>query len=97
MTYGDGRKLERIREDLAQVKEQGKIKGFLHNVGNAKRLSGLLEDIRDAMMEYQVCILLGCLSVECLMIESDLVAARYLRQELPAHSECRPLVLDLCE
>jgi len=36
--------------------EQGKIKGFFKNVDNAGKLGGLVEDIRDAMMEYQVCI-----------------------------------------
>lgn len=49
------RKLERIYLDLTQLGEQGKIRGFLSNVGNADQLGGLLEDIRDAMMEYQVC------------------------------------------
>jgi len=36
--------------------EQGKIEGFYKNVDNAGKLGGLVEDIRDAMMEYQVCI-----------------------------------------
>ena len=48
------RKLERICLDLTQLGEQGKIRGFLSNVGNADQLGGLLEDIRDAVMEYQV-------------------------------------------
>jgi hypothetical protein len=34
--------------------EQGKAEGFLNNVKNADKLGGLVEDIRDAMMEYQV-------------------------------------------
>ena len=32
------------------------IEGFFNNVVNADKLSGLIEDIRDAMVEYQVCI-----------------------------------------
>jgi len=36
--------------------DQGKIKGFFTNVKNADKLGGLVEDIRDAMMEYQVCV-----------------------------------------
>jgi len=36
--------------------EQGKIEGFFNNVDNAGKLGGLVEDIRDAMMEYQVWI-----------------------------------------
>ena len=49
------RKLEGICLDLTPLAEQGKVEGFLNNVGNADKLGGLLEDLRDAMMEYQVC------------------------------------------
>ena len=38
------------------MEEQGKIEGFFNNVENADRLGGLVEDIRDAMIEYQVCV-----------------------------------------
>jgi hypothetical protein len=34
--------------------EQGKVEGFFKNVKNADKLGGLVEDIRDAMMGYQV-------------------------------------------
>ena len=37
------------------MEEQGKVEGFFNNVENADRLGGLVEDIRDAMIEYQVC------------------------------------------
>ena len=50
------RKLERIHKNLAQLAKQGTVEGFLKNVWNAERLGGLLEDVRDAMMEYQVCL-----------------------------------------
>ena len=49
-----GRKLEDINRDLATLGEQGKTKGFFNNVENAEKLSGLVEDVRDAMMDYQV-------------------------------------------
>ena len=52
---GIGRKLQDIRQDLALLEEQGKVKGFFNNVENADKLSGLVEDIRDAMVDYQVC------------------------------------------
>ena len=55
------RKLEEIRLDLMLLAEQGKVEGFLTNVENANKLSSLLEDIRDAMIEYQVCISLDYL------------------------------------
>ena len=48
------RKLEGFRSDLIELAGQGKVERFLNNVGNANALGGLLEDIRDAMMEYQV-------------------------------------------
>ena len=51
-----GRKLEEIRQDLALLGEQGKTKGFFNNVENAEKLSGRVEDIRDAVMDYQVCV-----------------------------------------
>ena len=50
-----GRKLEKIRQELALLAEQGKAKGFLNNTDNADKLGGLIEDIRDVMMDYQVC------------------------------------------
>ena len=50
-----GRKLEDIRQDLALLGEQGKAKGFFNNVENAEKLGGLIEDVRDAVMDYQVC------------------------------------------
>ena len=36
--------------------EQGKVEGFFNNTKDADKLGGLVEDIRDAMMEYQVFI-----------------------------------------
>ena len=34
--------------------EQGKVAEFFNNVENADKLGGIAEDIRDAMMDYQV-------------------------------------------
>ena len=48
------RKLEGVRRDLVPLKEQGKVEGFFNNTENADKLAGLVEDIRDAIMEYQV-------------------------------------------
>ena len=52
---GINRKLEGIRRDLVLLGEQGKARGFFSNVQNADKLGGLVEDIRDAIMDYQVC------------------------------------------
>ena len=49
------RKLQEVLRDLAPLKMQGEVEGFFNNVENAAQLGGLVEGIRDAMMEYQVC------------------------------------------
>ena len=49
-----GRKLEEIRRELSLLGEQGKTKGFFNNAENAEKLVGLVEDLRDVMMDYQV-------------------------------------------
>ena len=51
---GINRNLEDIHRDLALLGEQGKIKDFFNNVENADKLGGLIEDVRDAVMDYQV-------------------------------------------
>ena len=62
------------------------LEGFLTNAENAGKLGGLVDDIRDAMMEYQVCGS-GYLFAPRLMFVLDLTATmdlqqatRYLRQ-----------------
>ena len=35
--------------------EQGNVEGFFNNPKNAVKLSGLVGDIHDAVMAYQVC------------------------------------------
>ena len=49
------RKLGDIHQDLITLGSQGKAKGFFNNVENADKLGSLVEDIRDVMMDYQVC------------------------------------------
>ena len=51
---GMNRKLQDVGRDLVPLKKQGKVEGFFNNAENAGKLSGLVEEIRDAMMEYQV-------------------------------------------
>ena len=50
------RKLERILHELEPLVDQGKVVGFFTNVKNLDKLGGLVEDIRDAIMDYQVCV-----------------------------------------
>jgi len=47
--------LEKIIQELILLAEQGKVEGFLTNVKNADMLSGMVGDIHDAVMDYQVC------------------------------------------
>ena len=53
----DSRKLEEVRKELDLLAGQGKIVGFLANAENTQRVNGLVEDIRQVMMDYQVCAL----------------------------------------
>ena len=53
----DGRKLQGILRDLVPLEEEGKVEGFFNNAENAGKLGDLVEDVRDAVMDYQVCVL----------------------------------------
>ena len=90
------RKLEGVRLNLTLLADQGKVEGFLNNVGNADTLGGLLEDIRDTMMEYQVRRSLCHLALQRLTFESDFITTRYLRQELSDHRESHSYPLSPC-
>ena len=55
---GIARKLGVVHQDLTQLAEQGNILGFLTNTENAQRINDLVEHIREAMMDYQVGVIL---------------------------------------
>jgi hypothetical protein len=71
------RKLQEVYQDLTQLTGQGMAVGFLANTENAQRINGLVEDIREVMMGYQVCML-NYLFPTCLMFVLDFTATRYL-------------------
>ena len=50
-----GRKLQKILQGLELLIKQGKVEGFINNPKNARELSGLVGEISDAVMDYQVC------------------------------------------
>ena len=54
LTHRAARKLENARRGMVPLEAQGEVEGFFCNLNNADKLGGLLEDIRDAMLEYQV-------------------------------------------
>ena len=70
--------MQDVLRDLAPLEEQGKIEGFFSNTENATRLGGLVEGIRDAMMEYQVRAA-NPSSPPRLIFLSDFIATRDLR------------------
>ena len=71
------RKLEDVHQELALLAGQGKVAGFLANTENAQKINDLVEDIRQVMMDYQVCALNDSF-LPCLTSVLDLVATRYL-------------------
>jgi hypothetical protein len=75
---GIARKLEEVHQELALLERQGKVVGFLANTENAQKINDLVEDIRQVMMDYQVCAP-NVSFLPCLMNVLDLVATRYLR------------------
>ena len=70
--------MQEVLRDLAPLERQGKVEGFFNNTENAAQLGGLVEGIRDAMMEYQVCAL-NYSSPPRLIFLSDFTATRDLR------------------
>ena len=72
------RKLEETHQELDLLAGPGKTAGFLTTVESAQRISGIVEDIRQAMMDYQVCALTRSSALSCLTNMSDFFATRYL-------------------
>ena len=51
------RKLEDIHQSLILPVEQVEVTEFLTNTENAQRINNLVEDVHEALMDYQVCML----------------------------------------
>lgn len=51
---GIARKLEGVRQALDLMATQKNIVQFLNNPDNAQKLNDLVDDIREAVMDYQV-------------------------------------------
>ena len=77
-----GRKLGDIHQELAVLGEQGRTKGFFTNVENAEKLAGLVEDVRDAMMDYQVCTAADLSFLHLILSQSALQQDMYNRSFL---------------
>ena len=72
------RKLEEVDQELDLLAGQGKTAGFLTNAESAQRINGLVEDIRQVMMDYQVRALTRSSLMSCLTNVVDFTATRYL-------------------
>ena len=75
---GIRRKLQEVLRNLVSLERQGKVDGFFNNTENAAQLGGLVEGIRDTIMEYQV-YASHSLSPPRLIIFPDLVTTGDLR------------------
>ena len=53
---GISRKLEDIHQSLTIPAEEGQALEFLVNAENVRKNNDLVEDIREALLEYQVCM-----------------------------------------
>ena len=53
---GISRKLEDIHQSLTVPAEEGQALEFLINAENVRKINDLVEDIREALLEYQVCM-----------------------------------------
>ena len=49
--------MEGVHHSLALPMEQEKVKGFLTNSENVRRVNCMVEEIYEVMVEYQVCTL----------------------------------------
>jgi len=79
MHAGATRKLEDVSRELTPLAEQGAIVGFFSNIQNADELGRLVEDIRHAIMDYQVRPAIGIHPpITCLTSASDIAPTRSL-------------------
>jgi len=53
-TYPSLRKLKRVIAKLEPLSDQHVLVRFLHNVENAKTLTGFVQELANAIMDYQV-------------------------------------------
>jgi hypothetical protein len=77
---GIARKLEDVRQALDPMTTQKDIAQFLNNTENAQKLNDLVDDIREAVMDYQVRTPQRTGSQSCLTSASDFLTTGYLQQ-----------------
>jgi len=80
---------------MESITTQEDLALFLKNPENAQKLNGLVEDIRDALIEYQVCSPKS-LALVVANICSDFVATGHLQGGLSADRESHFLQPTIC-
>ena len=70
------RELEGVGRAMNSMTTQNNLMDFLNDQENSQRLNGLVEDVRYALMDYQVCIPKHSL-LSGLTSASDFAATRY--------------------
>jgi len=78
------RKLGDVCQTLDPMTTQGDIAQFLSNTENAQELNDLVDDIREAVMDYQVCTSRG-LTLRTSNVYTDLLTTGYLRKSVQVH------------
>ena len=72
------RKLKEIHQELDLLAGQGGTAGFLADAESVQRISDLVEDIREVMMDYQVRALAHSSLLSCPTNTPDFIATGYL-------------------
>ena len=80
---------------MGLITTQNDLADFLGNLENARKLNDLVEDIRYALMDYQVRPS-KTLAPLFLMSALDFIATRHLQQALSKYCESRSLMVWLC-
>ena len=81
--------MDDILQDLTPLEQRGKVTRFLNSAKDVDKLSGLVEDIRDAVMDYQVRPWVSCSHLIPTFVPDVLTTGDLL----PAHRECHSLIV----
>ena len=85
--------MEDVRQVLDQMTTQKDIVQFLSNADNAQKLNDLVDDIREAVMDYQVRTSEG-LVLSVSYIPTDFLTAGYLQQHPSVNR--KPFIPTIC-
>jgi len=93
--YGIIRQLKEIGQAMGSISTRKDLPLFLKHPENAHKVNGLVEDIRHALMDYQVCSPKNP-AIVAANLPLDLVATRHLQRGLSADCESYSLTVPPC-